>query len=104
MDPNNEPHMGGVTLCGQISQRITATVGRLIYPLNIGSNPRRMWQGLQTITDYKGKPSHELLSATNLPGALSDVYSRYEASITLSVADVSKTFNLFKLGGRIFTF
>ena len=49
MNPNNEPPMGGVSPCGQISQCITATLGRLLYPLNIGSNPRRMWQGLQII-------------------------------------------------------
>ena len=32
-----------------------------------GSEDRRMWQGLQTITNYKGKPSHELPSDASLP-------------------------------------
>ena len=30
-----------------------------------GSDARRMWQGLQTITDYKGKHSRDLQSETN---------------------------------------
>ena len=82
------------------------------------SDARRMWQGLQTITDYKGKHSRELLSATSLPDELNAFYARFEASnteacmrapavpddcvITLSVADVSKTFkqvNIHKAAG-----
>ena len=34
---------------------------------NTGSNARRMWQGLQNITDHKGNPSRELTSGTSLP-------------------------------------
>ena len=68
-----------------------------------------MWQGLETITDYKGKHSQELPIEMNLPHKLNYFYARFEASntetcmgasavpdncvITLSVADVSKTFN-----------
>ena len=67
-----------------------------------------MWQGLQTITDYKGKHNRELPSDTSLPDELNNVYARFEANntetcmgasavpddcvITLSTADVSKTF------------
>ena len=67
-----------------------------------------MWQGLQTITDYKGKHSHELPSDTSVPDELNYFYARVKASntetcmrasavpddcvITLSIADVSKTF------------
>ena len=67
-----------------------------------------MWQDLQAITDYKGKHSRELPSDTSLPDELNHVYAHFEASnteacmrasaipddcvITLSVADVSKTF------------
>jgi hypothetical protein len=67
-----------------------------------------MWQGLQTIIDYKGKHSSELPSDTSLPDELNHFYARFESSnteacmrasavpddcvITLSVADVSKTF------------
>ena len=74
----------------------------------IGSGTRRMWQGLQTITDYRGKPSRELPSDASLPEELNAFNARFEASntepcvrapavpddcvITLSVADVSKTF------------
>ena len=63
---------------------------------------------MQTITDYKGKHSRELLSDTSLPDELNNFYARFEASNTeacmrasavpddcvnmLSVADVSKTF------------
>ena len=35
-----------------------------------GSDARRMWQSLQTITDYKGKPSRELPSDACLPDEL----------------------------------
>ena len=77
-----------------------------------------MWQGLQTITDYKGKHSRELPSDTSLPDELNHFYAHVEASnteacmrasavpddcvITLSVADVSKTFkqvNILKAAG-----
>jgi hypothetical protein len=71
-----------------------------------GSDARRLWQGLQTITEYKGKSSHELPSDRSLPDELNYFYARFKASnheacmrppavpddcvITLSVADVSK--------------
>ena len=74
-----------------------------------GSGARRMWQGLQTITDYKEKPSRELPSDASLTDKLNYFYLRFEASnieacmrapavpddcvIMLSIADVSKTFN-----------
>ena len=83
-----------------------------------GSDARRMWQCLQTITDYKGKHSRELSNDTSLPDELNHFYTRFEASnteacmrasavpgdcvITLSVADVSKTFkqvNIHKVVG-----
>ena len=67
-----------------------------------------MWQGLQTITDHKGKHSRELPSDVSLPDKLNYFYARFEASntetcmrasavpdycvITLSAADVIKTF------------
>ena len=67
-----------------------------------------MWQGLPTITDYKGKHSRELPSDTSLPDELNYFHARFEANntetcmsapavpedcmITLSAADVSKTF------------
>jgi hypothetical protein len=67
-----------------------------------------MWQSLQTITDYKGKHSQELPSDTSLPDELNYFDDRFEANntetcmgapsvpgdcvITLSAADVSKTF------------
>jgi hypothetical protein len=47
-----------------------------------GSDARRMWQGLQTITDYKGKHSWELPSDTSLPDELNNFYARFEASNT----------------------
>ena len=73
-----------------------------------GSDAHWMLQGLQTITDYKGKHSQELLSDTSHPDELNNSYARFEASntetcmrasavpdncvITLTAADVSKTF------------
>ena len=77
-----------------------------------------MWQGLQTITDYKGKHSRELPSDTSLPDDLNYFYAHFEANntqtrtrapaipddrvVTLSAADVSKTFkhvNIHKAAG-----
>ncbi|CDQ96543.1 unnamed protein product [Oncorhynchus mykiss] len=46
------------------------------------SDIRRMWQGLKTTTDYKGKPSCELPSDASLPGELHAFYARFEASNT----------------------
>ena len=77
-----------------------------------------MWQGIPTITDYKGKQSHVLPSDTSLPDKLNYFYARFKASnteacmrapvvpddcvIMLSMADVSKTFkqvNIHKAAG-----
>jgi hypothetical protein len=79
-----------------------------------------MWQGLQTITDDKGKHRQELPSDTSLPDELHYFYARFEASntetcmtasvvpddfvITFSAADVSKTFkqvNIHKATGQM---
>ena len=46
------------------------------------SDARQMCQGLQTITDYKGKHNRELPSDTSLPDELNNVYARFEASNT----------------------
>jgi hypothetical protein len=40
-----------------------------------GSDARRMWQGLKTITDYDGKPRHELPSDRSLPDELNCLFS-----------------------------
>ena len=77
-----------------------------------------MWQGLQTITDDKKKHSWELPSDMSLPDKLNYFYAHFEANktetcmtepavledcvITLSAADVSKTFkqvNIHKAAG-----
>jgi hypothetical protein len=77
-----------------------------------------MWQGLQTIRDYKGKHSRELPSDTSLPDELNYFYARFEANktetcmgapavpgdcvIMISSSDVSKTFkqvNIHKAAG-----
>jgi hypothetical protein len=59
-----------------------------------------MWQGLQTITDYKGKPSRELPSDASLPDGLNTFYACFKESnteacmrapVVLRKADVSKT-------------
>jgi hypothetical protein len=84
-----------------------------------GSDAALMWQGLQTITDYKGKHSQELPSDTSLADELNNFYARFGASntvacmrpsaipdncvITLSVADVCKIFkqvNIHKAAGQ----
>jgi hypothetical protein len=40
------------------------------------SDACQMWQGLKTITDYKGKPSRELPSDASLPDKLNYFYNR----------------------------
>ena len=63
---------------------------------------------MQTIIDYKGKHSRKLPSDTRLPDILNHFYARFQACkrasvipddcvITLSVADVSKTFKQVKI-------
>jgi hypothetical protein len=75
-----------------------------------------MWQGLKTIMDDKEKPSRELPSDTSLPDKLNAFYARFKASnteacmraaavpddcvITLSIADVSKTFKQVNIHRR----
>ena len=83
-----------------------------------GSDARRMWQGLQTITDNKAKHSRELPSDTSLPDELNYFYARFKANntetcmrapavpedcvIMFSAADVNKIFtqvNIHKTTG-----
>jgi hypothetical protein len=49
-----------------------------------GSDACRMWQGLQTITDYKGKPSRELPSDAELQNELNAFYARFEEYNTVA--------------------
>ena len=79
-----------------------------------GSDARRMWQGQQTTTDFKGKHTRELPSDTSLPDELNYLYARFEENntetcmrasavpldcvITLSAGDVSKTFKTGQQG------
>ena len=75
-----------------------------------------MWQGLQTIADYKGKHSRELPSDTSLPDEQNYFSARFEVSNTeacmkasavpndfvIKLSDVSKTFkqvNIHKAAG-----
>jgi hypothetical protein len=48
-----------------------------------------MWQGLQTITDYKGKHSRELPTVTSLPDELNHFDAHFEASNTEACMRVS---------------
>lgn len=73
-----------------------------------GSDFRPMWQGLQTIMDHKGIRGREQLRDASPPDHLNAFYAHFEESntgrcmgaravpdecvITLSVADVGKTF------------
>ena len=146
--PNQKPWVTG-NICTEIKARVTAFKERETNPdaykkcrytlwLTIkqakhqyrtkiesyytGSDTHRMWQGLQTITDYKWIPSHELPTDTSLTDKLNAFYAHFEvwktepylrapavpdnSVITLSVAEVSKTFkqvNINKAAGRITT-
>ena len=66
-----------------------------------GSDTWHMWQGLQKITDYKRKTSHVADTDVLLPDKLNPIFARFEdnsvpatmdCGLSLSVADVSKTF------------
>ena len=108
--------------------RQTIKQAKLQYRAKIESyytayDARWMWQGLQTITDYKEKHSHELPSDTRLPDEPNHFYAGFETRnteacvrvsavpddcvIMFSVAEVSKTFkqvNIHKadwLPGRV---
>ena len=43
-----------------------------------GSDTRRMWQGLQEITDYKNKNSHVTDTDVTLPDKLNTFFARFE--------------------------
>jgi hypothetical protein len=47
-----------------------------------GFDTRQMWQGVQTIMDYKEKPSHKQPSDTSLPEELNAFYAHFKASNT----------------------
>jgi hypothetical protein len=64
-----------------------------------------MWQGLQAVTDYKGKTSHITDTNVLLPDKLNTFFTRFEnntvpqtrpatkdCGLSFSMADVSKTF------------
>ena len=70
-----------------------------------GSDVRRMWQGLQTITDNKGKISHVADTDVLLLDKLNTFFTFFEnntvplirpttkdCGLSFSMADVSKTF------------
>lgn len=73
-----------------------------------GSDPRRMWQGLQTIPDYKGKASLIVDTDTLLPDKLNTFSARFEENniepptcassthkdcfLSFCIADMSKSF------------
>ena len=93
---------------GNLSALLTSTAESVITQSFGTSDARWMWQCLQTITDYKEKHRRKLPSDTSLLDKLNYLYARFEASntepcmsapavpddcgITLSIADVSKTF------------
>ncbi|KAI4878726.1 hypothetical protein NFI96_018494 [Prochilodus magdalenae] len=45
---------------------------------NTNSDPRRMWQGIQVITDYKSKVSTPVTTDAALPAELNNFYARFE--------------------------
>ena len=68
-----------------------------------------MWQGLQTITDYKGKTSHVADTDVFLPDKLNTFFAHFEdntvpptwpatkdCGLSSSMADVSKIFKSVK--------
>ena len=70
-----------------------------------GSDTRGMWQGLQSITDYKKKTSPDAGHGVLLPDRLNNFFARFEdntvpltrpttktCGLSFTAADVSKTF------------
>jgi hypothetical protein len=53
--------------CDEPSKQAKRQYRAKIESYYTSSDARLMWQGLQTITDYKGKHSHKLPSDTSLP-------------------------------------
>ncbi|KAI4896487.1 hypothetical protein NFI96_008190 [Prochilodus magdalenae] len=47
---------------------------------NTNSDPRRMWQGIQVITDYKSKVSTPVTTDAALPAELNNFYARFKTS------------------------
>jgi hypothetical protein len=107
--PNQKPWITGniriklKTRAATFKERDTNLDTRIkIESYNSGSDACRIWQGLKTITDYKGKPRRKPPSDASLPDELNVFYARFEAIntkactrdcvIMLLVADVSKTF------------
>jgi hypothetical protein len=105
MNPNNEPPMGGVPLCGQISKYYCYPAIHLEHRLQ----PSSIVSGLPNQTT-KGSTA-DSCPVTSLQDALHNFYARVEVSNTvsddfvitlLSAADVSKTFkkvNIHKAAG-----
>jgi hypothetical protein len=73
-----------------IPPRFTIKQAKRQYGTNIESyytgstDARLLWQGLQTITDYKEKHGCELPSGTSLPDKLHYFYALFEASIEVT--------------------
>ena len=103
--------------CDEPSNRQSINTAK-IESYYTGSEARLMWQGLQTITDYKGKHSQELPSDMSLPHKQNNFYARFTANnietcmrasavpddcvILHSADEVSKTFkqvNIHKATG-----
>lgn len=47
------------------------------------SDPRRMWCGLRSITDYKGRNSRDAQPTASLPDEFNTLYTRFEATNTI---------------------
>ena len=67
---------------------------------NSSAQTRRMWQGLQTITDYKGKTSHATATDVLLPGKLNIFFARFEDNTATDAASYQGLWALLLLGRR----
>ncbi|XP_014047293.2 uncharacterized protein isoform X2 [Salmo salar] len=59
-----------------------------------GSDTRRIWQGPQTITDYKGNTSHVADTDVLLPDKLNTFFARFEDNTVPSTQSASKNSGL----------
>ena len=81
-DSNPEVYKKSLNALRQTIKQAKCQYRTKTKPYYTGSDGCQMWQGLQTIKDYKGKHSRELPSDTSLPDELNYLYAHFEANNT----------------------
>lgn len=61
-----------------------------------GNDSRSMWQGLHTISDFKGRQSCAAKMAASLPDELNNCYTRFEVVKTPTIAIINSALVIAK--------